>query len=123
MEQEVSLIKTEELKPVEAEVVEFVNNNLLSEKVSFDMVEFFKLFSDYTRIKVLYILSMSEMCVSDIALVLKMHQSTISHQLKTLRASGLVKCRRVGKVIYYALDDEHIGQVLLQGLLHVGAVE
>lgn len=111
------------LKPVEKEVVEFVTNNLLSEKISFDMVEFFKLFSDYTRIKVLYVLSMSEMCVSDIALVLNMHQSTISHQLKTLRASGLVRCRRAGKIIYYALDDEHIAQVLVQGLRHVGAIE
>ena len=110
-------------KPVESDVVEFAKNNMLSEKVATDMVEFYKLFSDFTRVKILYVLSMAEMCVSDIALVLNMHQSTISHQLKTLRASKLVKHRRQGKIIFYSLDDEHIGQVLLQGLLHVGAVE
>lgn len=110
-------------KPVEPDVVDFALKNMLSEKVSTDMVEFFKLFSDFTRVKILYVLSMAEMCVSDIALVLEMHQSTISHQLKTLRASKLVKHRRQGKIIFYSLDDDHIGQVLLQGLLHVGAVE
>ena len=122
MEQVNEAVKLEG-KPVEPDVVDFALKNMLSEKVSNDMVEFFKLFSDFTRVKILYVLSMAEMWVSDIALVLNMHQSTISHQLKTLRASKLVKHRRQGKIIFYSLDDNHIGQVLLQGLLHVGAVE
>ena len=62
---------------------------------------------------------MSEMCVCDISAALDMNQSTISHQLKTLRNSRLIRYRREGKVVYYSLDDEHIGQVLLQGMLHV----
>ena len=83
------------------------------------LVDFYKLFSDVTRLKILYLLSMSEMCVCDISAALDMNQSTISHQLKTLRNSRLIRYRREGKVVYYSLDDEHIGQVLLQGMLHV----
>lgn len=73
-----------------------------------------------TRLKILYLLSMNEMCVCDIAATLETNQSTISHQLKTLRNSRLIRYRREGKVVYYSLDDDHIGQVLLQGMLHLG---
>ena len=78
------------------------------------LVDFYKLISDMSRLKILYLLSMEEMCVCDISATLGMNQSTVSHQLKTLRNSRLIRYRREGKVVYYSLDDEHIGQVLLQ---------
>lgn len=83
------------------------------------LVDFYKLFSDGTRLKILHLLSMDEFCVGDIAAVLSVNQSTVSHQLKTLRNSRLVRTRREGKIVFYSLDDEHIGQVLLQGILHI----
>ena len=91
----------------------------MDERSIMRLVDFYKLFSDVTRLKILYLLSMSEMCVCDISAALDMNQSTISHQLKTLRNSRLIRYRREGKVVYYSLDDDHIGQVLLQGMLHL----
>ena len=88
---------------------------------------FFKLFSDKTRIGIIWALSLSEMCVCDLALLLKMKQPAISQHLKYLRQMRIVRTRREGKVIYYALDDEHIRIVLNTGLQHidesVGAIE
>ena len=93
--------------------------NIPDENELFDLAELFKVFGDSTRIRILYALYDEERSVSDIAESLNMTQSAVSHQLKTLRNSRLIRYRREGKVVYYSLDDEHIGQVLLQGMLHL----
>lgn len=84
-----------------------------------DLAEFFKVFGDPTRLKILYILKYSEMCVLDIAHMLSMTQSAISHQLRVLKQMDLVKNRREGKTIFYSLADSHIVTILSQGLDHI----
>lgn len=81
--------------------------------------ELFKILGDQTRIKILWVLDQNEMCVCDIANVLNMTKSSISHQLAVLRMAGIVKYRRSGKEVYYMLDDEHITQLYETGLLHI----
>jgi ArsR family transcriptional regulator len=83
------------------------------------LAEFFKLFSDKTRVGIVWALSLSEMCVCDLAMLLKMKQPAISQHLKNLRQMRIVRTRREGKVVYYALDDEHIQTVLNTGLQHI----
>lgn len=80
---------------------------------------FFKIFGDTTRIKILYVLLCSEMCVCDLAQILNMTQSAISHQLRVLKQMDLVKSRREGKTIFYSLADGHITTILSQGLDHI----
>lgn len=80
---------------------------------------FFKIFGDTTRIKMLYVLLCSEMCVCDLAQILNMTQSAISHQLRVLKQMDLVKSRRDGKTIFYSLSDGHIKTILSQGLDHI----
>lgn len=84
-----------------------------------ELAELFKMFGDATRIRILCALFESEMCVCDIAQVLDMGQSAISHQLRLLRTSGLVRARRDGKSIFYALDDDHVRLIFDQGYSHV----
>lgn len=79
----------------------------------------YKIFGDPTRIRILYTLSAGELCVCDIAAVLNMTQSAISHQLRILKGSQLVKFRREGKTVYYSLADSHVATILKQGLEHV----
>lgn len=83
------------------------------------LAELYKVFGDPTRIRILYVLSKQEMCVQDIADTLSMTQSAISHQLRILKQSFLVKNRRDGKTIYYSLDDDHVAAIMAQGLEHV----
>ena len=83
------------------------------------LADLFKIFSDPTRIKILYVLSESELCVCDIAEKLDMTQSAISHQLKILKQSKLVKNRREGKAVFYSLADSHVKTIMRQGLDHV----
>lgn len=85
----------------------------------YDLAEFFKVFGDSTRIKILFVLFEAEMSVGDIATALDMTQSAISHQLKILKTSKLVKSRREGKSIFYALADEHVKTIFAQGLEHI----
>lgn len=84
-----------------------------------DLAEFFRIFGDSTRIRILYSLYESEMCVCDLAQLLGASQSAVSHQLATLRANKLVKYRRDGKTVYYSLDDDHIFSILAQGMEHI----
>ena len=84
------------------------------------LADFFKVFGDPTRIKILSSLAESEMCVCDIAYLLNMSQSAISHQLRVLKQARLVKNRKDGKVVYYSLDDDHVKQIIGQGLVHIG---
>lgn len=84
-----------------------------------DLAELFKVFGDGTRLKILYVLLCSEMCVYDIAAVLGMSQSAISHQLRVLKQMDLVKNRRDGKTVFYSLADDHVVTILNQGLDHI----
>ncbi|HAF60363.1 MAG TPA: transcriptional regulator, partial [Clostridiales bacterium UBA9856] len=86
--------------------------------ILYDLAELFKVFGDSTRIKILWALDEDEMCVCDIAYLLNMTQSAISHQLRVLKQAHLVKSRREGKVVYYSLADDHVKLILDQGLIH-----
>ena len=101
------------------DAVETVKQTFPSEEVLLDLADFYKIFSDSTRIKILYALDKSELCVCDISSLLNMTISAVSHQLKLLRESNLVKTHREGKVIYYSLADEHVQKIIECGLEHV----
>jgi ArsR family transcriptional regulator len=101
------------------EVVERVRKLMPNEEILFDLAELFKVFGDFTRVKILYALFQSEMCVCDIASLLGMTKSAISHQLRVLKQSKLVKFRKDGKVVYYSLDDEHVKNIFDQAFIHV----
>ena len=93
--------------------------NALKEEILYDMADFFKAFSDSTRVRILYTLLEGEMCVGDLVQTLCMTQSAISHQLRVLRQYGLVKFRKEGKAVIYSLDDTHVKNVLNQSLSHL----
>lgn len=101
------------------EVLQSVSEEMPEEEVLYDLAELFKVFGDSTRIKILYVLSRSEMCVCDIAELLTMSQSAISHQLRVLKQTQLVKYRRAGKTVFYSLADSHVTTILNQGLEHI----
>ena len=105
---------------VHENVVNDVKEKLPAEEMLYDLAELFKVFGDSTRIKILYVLLESEMCVCDIANLLNMTQSAISHQLRVLKQSQLVKFKREGKTILYSLADQHVVTILNQGMDHVG---
>ena len=94
-------------------------NRRIDENTLYDTAELFKNFSDSTRIRILYCLFEKERSVTEIADLLKMNQSAISHQLRFLKNSKLVKNRRDGKTIYYSLDDDHVYNIISQGIEHV----
>lgn len=102
-----------------ADLIEKVNSSLPEEEILYDLAELYKIFGDSTRIKILYVLFESEVCVCDIASVLKMSMSAISHQLRVLKQARLVKYRRDGKTVYYSLSDEHVKTILAQGMEHI----
>lgn len=104
---------------IHEDVVASVREKMPPEERLYDLAELFKVFGDTTRIKILWALAESEMCVCDIAALLNMSQSAISHQLRVLKAARLVKNRKEGKVVYYSLDDAHVEQVFEQGLIHI----
>ena len=91
--------------------VEKIRKTLISEDTIFDMAEFFKVFGDSTRMKIISALLKDELCVGEIAMITNSTQSAISHQLRVLKQSKLVKYKKVGKTVYYSLDDNHIYQI------------
>ena len=93
--------------------------NINSDEKFGRLAEFFKVFGDVTRLKIIFLLSKSEMCVNDISKQLDMQQSTISHQLRILKQARLVKQRRDGKSIFYSLDDHHVDSIFKQGFDHI----
>ena len=101
------------------QVVEQMGEMMPSDECLYDVAELFKLFGDSTRIKILYVLFASEMCVCDIAQLLGMSQSAISHQLRALKQAKLVRYRREGKQVFYSLADGHVRTILGQGMEHV----
>ena len=104
---------------IHQDIVNDTLSKMPDDNTFFKLAEFFKILGDTTRTKILFALDQNEMCVCDIANVLGMSKSSISHQLGTLRRSGIVKCRRIGKEVYYTLDDEHIKQLFEIGLEHI----
>lgn len=104
---------------IHEEIVSMVRKRMPHEEKLYDLAELFKVFGDSTRIKILWALAESEMCVCDIAALLNMTQSAISHQLRILKQARLVKFKKEGKVVYYSLDDSHVKQIFEQGLVHI----
>ena len=104
---------------IHKEAVDKVLNKMPSEKTFNHLADLFKLIGDTTRCRILFALDQDEMCVCDLANVLNMTKSSVSHQLATLRRSGIVKCRRSGKEVYYTLDDDHIVKLFEIGLEHI----
>lgn len=96
-----------------------VSEAMPDEDLLFDLAELFKIFGDSTRIKILFALLERELSVGELAEVLSMTQSAISHQLRVLKANGLVKFRREGKSLIYSLSDEHVTKILNMGLEHI----
>lgn len=92
---------------------------MVDDEVLYDLAELFKVFGDSTRIRILYAMFDRELCVSDLADRLQLSQSLVSHQLRILKSSKLVKCRREGKSIFYSLDDDHVRKIISMGLEHV----
>ncbi len=104
---------------VHADVTARALSRLPAEDLLFDLAELYKIFGDSTQIKILYLLFEEEMCVCDIADALKMTVSAISHQLRILKQARLVRSRREGKTVFYALDDDHVRTVIGQGMEHI----
>lgn len=104
---------------IHEEVIRKVLEKIPEEEVLADLADFFKVFGDTTRIKMLCVLFQSEMCVCDLAAALGMSQSAISHQLRLLKQMKLVKNRRDGKTVYYSLADSHIQTIMDQGMEHI----
>ena len=101
------------------DTVEKVKNNMPEEELLYDLAELYKVFGDTTRIKILYVLFESEMCVFDIAQLLNMSMSAISHQLRVLKTSSLVKYRRDGKTVFYSLADDLVRTIIGMGMEHI----
>ena len=104
---------------IHEEVVNRVRTDMPEEENLYDLADLFKIFGDSTRVKILCALSAAEMCVCDIAALLGMTKSSISHQLRVLKQARLVKYRRDGKIVYYSLSDEHVRHIFREGLSHV----
>jgi ArsR family transcriptional regulator, lead/cadmium/zinc/bismuth-responsive transcriptional repressor len=121
------MIMTEIIKEIERfdceavheDKVNPVKDKMPKEEILYDLAELFKMFGDSTRIKILWALYESDLCVCDLAFLLNMTQSAISHQLRLLKQAKLVKNRRDGKNVCYSLDDEHVKRIFDQGLAHI----
>lgn len=107
------------INTIHQDIIEKVAKKMPDTKSLEKLAEFFKIFGDLTRIRILWALSESEMCVCDIATLLNASQSSISHQLRILKQNALVKNRKDGKVVYYSLEDEHIKEIFSQGFIHI----
>ncbi|MBQ6508500.1 MAG: helix-turn-helix transcriptional regulator [Flexilinea sp.] len=117
-------MKSEEIEintetPIHEDVVRKALSEQPAEELLADLADLFKNFSDTTRIRILSLLIDNEMCVCDIAAALGATQSAVSHQLRILKQSRLVRYRRQGKVIYYALADEHVKTIIAMGMEHI----
>lgn len=108
-----------EVTTIHKDVIEDVKNKMVDDVSMQNLAEFFKILGDFTRIKIILALSKSQMCVCDIACLLNMSQSAISHQLRVLKQNRFVKNKKVGKVVYYSLLDEHIKDIVKQAFVHI----
>lgn len=96
-----------------------IQRNMEKEEDIIDLADFFKVLGDSTRMKIISVLFENELCVCDIAYVLNMTQSAISHQLRVLKSARLVKNRKEGKTVFYSLDDEHVMNIFDLGMIHL----
>ena len=108
-----------EVPAVHNDLVSEVRAKLPEENSMQDLAELFKIFGDTTRIRILFVLFESEMCVCDMAETLNMTQSAISHQLRLLKSNGLIRARRQGKSVFYSLADDHVSTIIKQGWDHI----
>lgn len=104
---------------IHADKLEEVKKQMPEENDIYDLSDFFKVLGDSTRAKIMWALDLSEMCVCDLAILLNMTKSAISHQLSTLRENNLVKYRREGKMVYYSLSDNHVKEIFEKGMEHI----
>ncbi len=104
---------------IHEDVVKKVKQTMPEDGLIYDIEELFKVFADSTRMKIIYALMEDELCVCDIANIVKTTQSAISHQLRILKQSKLVKFRKEGKVVYYSLDDDHVAEIVKKGREHI----
>ena len=104
---------------IHEDLLKIVNDTMPEETELYDLAELFKVFGDSTRIRILFVLFEAEVCVCDLAKVLNMTQSAISHQLRILKQNKLVKSRREGKSIFYSLADNHVRSIIAQGREHI----
>ncbi len=111
--------ETCDVEEVHEELLKIVQEKMPEETELYDLAELFKVFGDSTRIRILFVLFETEVCVCDLAQALNMTQSAISHQLKILKQNKLVKSRREGKSIFYSLADEHVRTIIAQGREHI----
>ena len=103
----------------ESEIVKSVLDKMPPDEMLYDLAELFKVFGDTTRIKILYALFESELCVNDISTLLGITQTAASHQLRVLKTNKLVKARKNGKMIFYSLSDDHVTKIISQGMEHI----
>lgn len=111
--------KANEYMTIDVSTAREIEEKMPMESELYELADLFKVFGDSTRIKILYVLYENEMCVYDIANLLNMTQSAISHQLRVLKQNRLVKYRKEGKTVLYTLADEHVFTILSQGIEHV----
>ena len=104
---------------IHEDTIKKVRKEIPGEELLFDLADFFKIFGDTTRIRILSALFITEMCVCDLSEILGVSQSAMSHQLKILRQAGLVKFRKEGKSVFYSLKDEHVKQIIDTGISHI----
>ncbi len=104
---------------VHEDMVRQVTEKMPEDEKLYDLAELFKVFGDSTRIKILYALFEAELCVCDIAQLLGLTQSAVSHQLRVLKSSRLVKPRKDGKTVFYSLADDHVRTLIAQGMEHI----
>ncbi|MCM1578291.1 MAG: metalloregulator ArsR/SmtB family transcription factor [Ruminococcus sp.] len=110
---------TDEYLCAHEDVVKKVMENMPPDEILYDLAELYKVFGDTTRIRILYALFESELCVNDMAQLLGLSQTAVSHQLRVLKNNKLVKARREGKVVFYALADGHVSSIIETGMEHV----
>ena len=108
-----------EVKEIHMDLLKTIRENMPEDEKLFDLSELFKIFGDSTRMKILFVLFESQACTCDLAEVLGMTSSAVSHQLKTLQRAKLVKSRREGRTVYYSLADEHVRTIIRQGMEHI----
>ena len=104
---------------IHEDVIQRVQARMPEETPLLEVSELFKVFGDSTRSRIICALRIEEMCVCDLSALLHMTQSAVSHQLRILRTSRLVKCRKQGRVVYYSLDDTHIGDIFAMAFAHI----
>jgi len=104
---------------IHADVVDKVKKKMPDEEELYNLSDFFKVLGDSTRAKIMWALDESEMCVCDIAVLLNMTKSAISHQLRSLKQANLVKYRKEGKIVFYSLADDHVKDIFEKGLEHI----